>query len=411
MNTIYECVCGLDVHKASVQACVRRVKDGQVTQEDRSFGTMTQDLLALSDWLAAEGVSHVAMESTGVYWKPIYNLLESRFTILLVNAKHVKHVPGRKTDVKDSQWLAQLLGCGLLTGSFVPDLPQRELRDLTRHRTQLVHQRTAVANRIHKTLEDANIKLGGVASDVLGVSGRAMLRALIDGRQTPSQTADLARMRMRKNIPDLRLALQGHVRPHHRFLLAELLDQLEDLEHRVARFGQRIEDLSGPFATAIEAVTQLPGFDRRSAQNVIAEIGADMSRFPTAGHLASWAKMCPGNHQSGGKRKSGATTQGSRWLRSALVQSAWAASHTKDSYFRSYFRRLASRRGKKKALIAVGHSLLTTIYHVLKTGRPYADLGVNYFEKLDEQRIVHSHVRRLETLGYTVTLTRPEEAA
>lgn len=411
MDVIYECVCGLDVHSGSVQACVRRLKAGRVTQEVRSFGTMTRDILALADWLAAEGVSHVAMESTGVYWKPIYNLLEDRFTVLLVNARHVKHVPGRKTDVKDCQWLAQLLQCGLLKASFVPDRPQREMRDLTRHRAQLVAERAAVANRIHKTLEDANIKLGLVASDILGASGRDMLRALIAGDQTPGQMAELARLKMRCKIPELRLALDGHVTEHHRFVLAELMDQIDDLEGRIERFSRRIEEISGPFAAAIAVVAQLPGFDQRSAEVVVAEIGKDMTRFPTDHHLPAWAGICPGSNESGGKRKSGKTTKGSRWLRATLVQAAWAATHTKNSYFRAQYRRLVGRRGKKRALVAVAHSLLIVIYHVLLTGRPYQDLGVDYFDKLDAHNIVKSHVRRLESLGYKVTLAPCEQVA
>jgi transposase len=411
MDVIYESVCGLDVHSGSVQACLRRLKAGRVESEVRSFGTMTRDLLSLGDWLAAEGVTHVAMESTGVYWKPIYNVLEGRFTVLLVNAKHVKHVPGRKTDVKDCQWLAQLLQCGLLRGSFVPDRPQREMRDLTRHRAQLVAQRGAVSQRIQKTLEDANIKLALVASDILGVSGRDMLRALIGGQQTPDKMAELARRRMRQRIPDLRLALQGHVTDHHRFVLAELLDQVEDLERRIERFSHRIEEISGPFAKAIQTVAELPGFDTRSAQNLVAEIGTDMDRFPTDDHLAAWAGICPGSHETGGKRKSGKTTKGSRWLRATLVQSAWAATRTKKSYFRAQYRRLAGRRGKKRALVAVGHSLLVVIYHVLKTGCAFRDLGVDYFDRLDQDRIVKTHVRRLESLGFTVTLAACKPAA
>jgi transposase len=326
MESIYDCVCGLDVHSGSVQACVRRLKAGRIEQEVRSFGTMTRDILALADWLTVEGVTHVAMESTGVYWKPIHNILEGRFELLLVNAQHIKHVPGRKTDVKDCQWLAQLLQCGLLKGSFVPDRPQREMRDLMRHRSQLVGQHSAVANRIQKTLEDANIKLGLVASDVLGVSGRAMLRAMIKGEQSPERIADLARQKLRAKIPELRVALQGHVTAHHRFVLGELLDQLEDIERRIERFTQRIQEISGPFAVAIEVIAELPGFDQKSAQNVVAEIGTDMSHFPSDDHLASWAGICPGSNESGGKRKSGKTTKGSRWLRVALVQGAWAAS-------------------------------------------------------------------------------------
>lgn len=411
MEVIFERVCGLDVHSASVQACVRRLSGRQVQQEVRSFGTMTRDILAMADWLASEGVTHVAMESTGVYWKPIYNLLEGRFTILLVNAKHVKHVPGRKTDVKDCQWLAQLLQCGLLRGSFVPDRPQRELRDLTRHRAQLVAQVSAVTNRIHKTLEDTNIKLGLVASDILGVSGRAMIQSLIDGGQTPAQMADLARQKMRAKIPQLREALVGNVTDHHRFVLAELMDQLRDLESRIERFSRRIEEISVPFAPAIQRIAELPGFDARTAQVLISEIGNDMTRFPTEHHLSSWAGICPGNNESGGKRKSGRTTKGSRWLRTTLVQAAWAASHTKNSYFRAQYRRLAGKRGKKRALVAVAHSLLVVVYHVLLTGRPFEDLGVAYFDKLDAARIVKSHVRRLESLGYKVTLAAPQQAA
>lgn len=412
MEAMYECVCGMDVHSGSIQACVRRVRTARrINQDVRSFGTLTRDILAWADWLVTEGGTPVTMESTGVYWKPLDNLWEGRFTILLVNAKHVKHVPGRKTDVQDCQWLAQLLQCGLLRGSFVPERPQRDLRDLTRQRAQLVHHRAAGANRIHQTLEDANIKVGLVASDVLGASGRAMLRALIADTQTPDQMADLARGRLRRKRPALQWALQGQVTAHHRFLLAELLDQVDDLERRIERFTRRIEEVGGPLAAAIQTVAALPGFDQRSAQNVVAETGADMTRFPTDDHLASWAGICPGSHESAGKRKSGKTTKGSRWLRAALVQAAWAASHTKASYFGAQYRRLVGRRGKKRALVAVAHSLLVVTYHVLRTGRPYQDLGADYFEKLDATRIVTSHVRRLERLGYAVTLAPLAEAA
>ena len=413
MEILHERVCGLDVHKASIQACVRRMAPGgSVVSEVRTFGTMTRELLALADWLTDEGVTHVAMESTGVYWQPIYNIFEGRFgEVMVVNARHVKNVPGRKTDVKDCQWLAQLLQCGLLRGSLIPDRPRRELRDLTRQRTQLVNQRAAVINRIHKVLEDANIKLGCVASDVVGVSGRAMLRAMLEGQSSPQQMAQLARRKMRRNIPALEQALEGHVTDHHRFMLTELLDQMDDLERRIDRWSVRIEELCRPFEAQIKAMDAIPGFDIRGAQNVIAEIGTDMSRFPTASHLASWAGMCPGNHKTGGRSKSGKTTQGSQWLRTVLTQAAQAARKTKKSYFRAQYNRLSRKRGGKKATIAVGHSLLTTIWHVLKTGRPYADLGVDYFDKLDEARIVASHVRRLQHLGYTVITTKTDQAA
>jgi len=405
MELIYAICCGLDVHKRSIQACLRRLgPDGRLHQETRSFGTMTRDILEMADWLAAAGVTHVAMESTGVYWKPIYNLLEGRFTVLLVNAKHVKHVPGRKTDVKDCQWLAQLLQAGLLKGSFIPDRPQRELRELTRHRTQLVAEKTRASNRIQKILEDANIKLASVASDILGASGRDMLRALIRGETDSTKIADLARRQLRSKIPQLRPALEGKVTEHHRFVLGELLDHLEYLEGQIERFTRRIEEVSRPFAPAIARVATLPGFDQRSAQNVVAEFGADMEVFPSVQHLASWAGVCPGSNESGGKRKSGKTTKGNRWLRTALVQAAWAATCKKDSYFQAQYRRLAARRGKKRAILAVAHSLLTVIYHMLKNGSTYQELGGDYFDKLNKNRLLPYFVRRLKDLGYQVSL-------
>jgi transposase len=405
MEPIYTSCCGLDVHKRSVQACVRRLREhGSIHQETRTFGTMTRDILEMADWLAAEGVTHVALESTGVYWKPIYNLLEGRFTLLLVNAKHVKHVPGRKTDVKDCQWLAQLLQCGLLKGSFIPERPQRELRDLTRHRSQLVAEKTRVANRIQQVLEDANIKLGTVATDILGVSGRDMLRALIAGGKTPQEMAGLARRQLRAKLPQLGLALEGHFTDHHGFMLKGLMDHLEYLEQQIEQFSTRIEEVSRPFAAALEAVASLPGFDQRSAQNVVAEMGADMAPFPSEHHLSSWAGVCPGSNESGGKRKSGKTTKGNRWLRTALVQAAWAAIRKKDSYFQAQYRRLAPRRGKKRAALAVAHSLLVVIFHMLKTGSSYKELGGGYFDKLNQKRLVPYFLKRLTDLGYQVTL-------
>lgn len=405
MEFIYTKCCGLDVHKRSVAACVRRLEtDGALHQETRTFGTMTRDILEMADWLAAEGATHVAMESTGVFWKPIYNLLEGCFTLLLVNARHVKHVPGRKTDVQDCQWLAQLLQCGLLKASFIPPRPQRELRDLTRHRTQLVAERARVANRIHKVLEDANIKLGAVATDILGVSGRDMLRALIAGEQDAKKLADLARRQLRSKLPELTVALEGRLTEHHRFVLGELLAHLEYLERQIERFGERIQAVSGPFIPAQQMVASLPGFDQRSAENVLAEIGADMAQFPSEHHLSSWAGVCPGNHESAGKRQRGTTTQGNKWLRTALVQAAWAATRKKDSYFQAQYRRLAARRGKKRAILAVAHSLLVVIYHMLKTGSNYQDLGGDYFDKLNKNRLVPYLLRRFKDLGFQVTL-------
>jgi len=411
MEALFRCCAGLDVHSKTVAACVRRMDDmGKIHVEIRTFGTMTRDLLALSDWLIAEGVSHVAMESTGVFWKPVFNILEEHFKILLVNARHVKNVPGRKTDVKDCEWIAQLLQCGLLRGSFIPPRTQRELRDLTRMRTRLTQQMASVANRIHKVLEDTNIKLGVVATDVLGVSGRKMITALIEGETDPGKMADMARGRLREKIPLLQQALLGKVTEHHQFLLKALMDQLIYLESQIERFSQRIDEASRPFEKAITALIPIPGFDRVSAQNVIAEIGPDMKPFPTAAHLCSWAKVCPGNNESAGKRKSGATGHGNRWLETILVQISWAASHKKGSYPQAQYRRLAGKRGKKRAIVAVAHSLLTIAYCILKYETEYKDLGADHFDRISRDRIRRYHIKRLESLGYSVELTQQEAA-
>ncbi|MBM4285630.1 MAG: IS110 family transposase [Deltaproteobacteria bacterium] len=409
MELLYQHCGGLDVHKRTITACVRLLReDGSIQQETRTFGTMTRDLLELADWLTAADVTHVALESTGSYWKPVYNILEGKFTLVLVNARHVKHVPGRKTDVQDCQWLAQLLQAGLLRGSFIPPRPQRELRDLTRHRSQLVAEKNRVANRIQKILEDANIKLASVATDILGASGRDMLRALIRGETDCEKMADLARRQLRTKIPQLRPALEGQVTDHHRFMLGELLNHLEYLESRIEEFSRRIEEVSRPFAPAMAKVATLPGFDQRSAQNVVAEIGADMDVFPSAPHLASWAGVCPGNNESAGKRKSGRTTKGNRWLRAALSQAAWSAARKKDSYFQAQYRRLTGRRGKKRAIVAVAHSLLTIIYHMLTNASDYRELGGGYLDKRNAHRLLPKLLRRIRDMGYQVTL---QEAA
>jgi transposase len=413
MDILYSVCAGLDVHKDTVVACVRRLDaKGKVQRQTRTFGTMTIQLLALVDWLTEQGVTHVAMESTGVYWKPIWNLLEGQFDVLLVNAQHLKQVPGRKTDVQDAEWIAQLLQHGLLRGSFVPATPQRELRELTRQRRQLIQAKASVANRIQKVLEDANIKLGSVATDVLGVSGRDMLRALIAGEDDAEKLADLARRRLRAKLPQLQLALKGRVTAHHRFLLKLLLEEVEQHEAWIARLSERIvEVLPAPFAEAVQRLATIPGIDERAAENILAEIGTDMDQFPNAGHLASWTGMCSGNRESAGKRQSGRTTKGNRWLRATLVQVAWAASHTKNTYLAAQYHRLAGRRGKKRALVALGHTLLVIIYHVLRDQTSYRELGPDYFDRLETDRLTRTLVRRLERLGHKVTLQPQEPAA
>lgn len=410
---VHTACCGIDVHKETVVACVRRTgPKGNVSNEVRTFATTTRGLLELGDWLADGNVTAAAMESTGVYWKPVWNLLEGRATrdgqviaLMLVNARHMQNVPGRKTDVKDCQWIAQLLAAGLLSPSFVPQRPQRDLRDLTRQRVQLIQDKTRVANRLQKILEDANIKLSSVASDVLGVSGREMLQALIEGKMTPAQMAELARRKMRVKIPQLTEALSGGVTEHHRFMFKTLLDQVEYLEGQIKSFDTRIEAVMSPLELeAVARIDEIPGFDHRAAENVLAEIGVDMGRFPTSGHLASWAGMCPGNNESAGKRRSGRMNEGDKWLKRTLNQTGWAASRKKNSYFQAQHRRLSKRRGPKRAIMAVGHSQLCVIYEMLKHGTCFADLGGDFFERRSSDQIKNQMVGRLERLGYKVTL-------
>jgi transposase len=413
VDILHRCCAGIDVHKQVVVVCVRKLSHGgSVRQEVRSFRTETNALLAMADWLTDEQVSHVVMESTGVYWKPIWNLLDGLFVLQLVNAEHVKKVPGRKTDVKDSQWLAELLQHGLLKPSFVPARPVRQLRDLTRQRVQLVRQKVQVANRIQKTLEDCNIKLSSVASDVLGASGRDMIRAIIAGENDPITLADLARQRLRKKIPQLQEALCGEIADHHRFLLGMLMRQVEFLEAQIAELSARIEEvLPAPFVQAIERLDTIPGIDRRGAENILAEVGVDMGQFPSAAHLASWVGMSPGNNESAGKRRSGRTTKGNRWLRVVLVQCAWAAARSKGTYLKQLYGRLAGRRGTKRALVAVGHRLLQIVYNVLSKGQSYRELGEDYQDKQqDKQRLARRLLKRLEKLGVKVTVHEQQEA-
>jgi transposase len=405
MDRINPRCAGLDVHKDTVWVCIR--VDGRSSVE--RFGTSTRELLRLGDRLEEAGVTVAAMESTGVYWQPVWNLLEDRVELMLVNARHIKQVPGRKTDVKDCQWIGELLEHGLLKPSFVPGPHQRDLRDLTRQRKQLLGDRARVVNRVHKTLETANVKLGSVATDVTGKSGRAILDALAEGKLTPGQMAELVHKRMEAKKPALREALDGRMTAHHRFMLRQLLDQIDHLDRQVEQFDARIEEVMSPLEQeAVKRLDAVPGFDRRSGQVVVAEVGTDMTRFPSAHHLASWAGVCPGNNQSGGRRRDGRTRHANNWLKGALTQAAWGAGRTRRSYFSAQHRRLATRRGAKRATVAVAHSLLVTAYHVLKDGRAYEDLGSGYFEKQpDPQRQASKMVRQLENLGYKVELTRP----
>jgi transposase len=405
MDRQLERCCGLDVHKETIAACVRLGgRSGHATQQVQTFRTTAADLVVLHDWLAAQGVTHVAMESTGVYWKPVFYALESDFTCLLVNAAHIKQVPGRKTDVQDCVWIAQLLEHGLLRGSFVPPVPIRELRDLTRYRKALIQDRTRVANRLHKALEDAGVKLASVASDILGVSGRAMLQALAEGTTDPVLLADLARGRLRGKLPALRAALAGRFRPHHGFLVGQLLAHLDYLDEAIATLSAEIESRLSPLADQLTRLDSIPGINRRTAEVIIAEVGVDMSAFPTAAHLASWAALCPGNNESAGKHKSGRTRKGNRWLRTALIEAAAGASRAKDSALQARFRRVLRHRGPKKAVVALAHTLLRIAYHVLANGTVYRELGGDYHDRQHHQRVTRRAIQLLQRQGYRVTL-------
>jgi transposase len=405
MDVLYERCCGLDVHKKLVVACVILTpQDGEPERIIHSFGTMTDDLLKLADWLAACGVSHVAMESTGVYWQPIWNLLEDRFTLLLVNAQHVHQVPGHKTDVRDCEWLADLLRHGLLRGSFVPARPQRELRELVRYRTALVRQRAQVTNRVQKTLEGANIKLASVATNVIGVSGRAMLAGLAKGETDPALLAQHARGRMQRKRQELESALCGRMGPHQQFLLQEQLALVNSLDASIQRVNDEIARRLQPHTEILERLDEIPGIGPRIIQIILAEIGPDLTRFPSAAHLASWAGLCPGNHESAGHQRTGRTRKGNPWLRTALVEAAQAAARVKHSYLGAQFRRLAARRGLKRALVAVAHSLLGIIYALLTRQSAYTDLGAGYFDERDRHHTSQRLVARLERLGFRVNL-------
>ncbi len=405
MEVLYRCCCGLDVHAQTVVACL--IKDGK--KQTRTFATMTDELLVLLDWLSAEGCTHVAIESTGVYWKPVFNLLEGVLEVVLVNARHVKAVPGRKTDVRDCEWLADLLRHGLLKASFIPPLEIRELRELTRYRQTLVREQASVANRVQRIIESGNIKLGQVASNALGVSGRLMLRALCEGETDGAKLAALARGQLKKKESELQRALTGRLSPAQRFVLRELLDRYDELEAAFSRASEQLKrevaKCDDPFVSeAVELLQTIPGVGLRVAEVIVSEIGVDMRRFPSDGHLASWAGVCPGSNESGGKRRSGRTTKGSIYLRNALVQAAWAATHTKETYLAAQYKRLVKHKGKNRALVAVGHSILVIIYHVLLRKESYGELGGDYFDKRNVEVQRNRLVRQLERLGMKVTL-------
>ena len=405
MQVLYRCCCGLDVHAKTVVACL--IRDGK--KQTRTFSTMTDDLLALSDWLTAAECTHAAVESTGVYWKPVFNILESSLEVVLVNARHAKAVPGRKTDVRDCEWLADLLRHGLLRPSFIPPPEIRELRELTRYRQTLVREQTALANRVQKLIESANIKLGQVATDVLGVSGRLILRALADGETDAGRLAELARGRLRRKGVELRRSLEGRLTKSQRFVLSELLHRLDEVGAAILRVNEQIDaevrECRDPFvAEAVTLLQTIPGVGARVAEVLASEMGVDMTRFPTDSHLASWAGMCPGNNESAGKRLSGKTNKGSTHLRDALVQAAWAASHTKQTYLAAQYRRLVRRKGQKRALVAVGHSILVIAYHILQRRVGYRELGGDYFDRQHTEGIQRHLIRRLEKLGLKVTV-------
>ena len=405
MEVVYRHCAGLDVHKKVVVAAIIVLDAlGKLYRETRSFGTMTGDLLELSDWLLSWGVTHVAMESTGEYWKPVYNILENNFELLLINAQHIKAVPGRKTDVNDAEWIAELLRHGLLRASFVPPLGQRELRELTRYRSTFVRERATLVNRVQKVLESANIKLASVATDVMGVSGGAMLEGIVGGQATPEEMAELAKGRMREKRAELAKALSGRVKPHHRFVLTELLCQIDNLDEAVEHFNAQIEEYCRPFEQAVTLLDTIPGVGPETAQVIVAEIGVDMSHFPSANHLAAWAGVAPGNYESAGKRKSGRMRQGNKALKTALTQAAHAAARTKDTYLAAQAQHLTGRRGKKRAIMAVAHSILVIAYHLIQRQEPYRELGGNYFDELRPAATAKRLVKRLERLGYQVSL-------
>ena len=408
MDLLYARCAGLDVHKATVVACVRMPgpRPDARHAETQTFATTLRGLEALAAWLTAHGVTHVAMESTGVYWRPVFAVLEGTVQVQLVNARHVKMLPGRKTDVRDCEWLAQLLECGLLRGSFIPPAAVRDLRDLTRLRKALIRERGHHVNRIAKTLELANIKLGSVVTDIMGKTGRAILQALSAGLDDPEQLAACAQGLLRKKQAALREAVEGRLTPHYAFLLQQHLALIDTLDAHITTLDARIEAAMAPFAEAAALMQTMPGVATRAAEAILAETGMDMSPFPTAAHFASWARLCPGNHESAGKRRPTTTGKGATWLRATLQEAAWAAVRTKKSYYRALYYRLKARGGPKKAIVAVQHAMLVALWHMLKRRVPHQDLGADYFAQRNTERTLRHHVRRLEQLGYQVLLAK-----
>jgi transposase len=408
MDEVYSHCAGLDVHKHSVVACVRTPAGEQV----RSFKTMTADLLALADWLRQQQVTHVAMESTGVYWKPIFNILEGEFEVRLVNAKHIKFVPGRKTDVKDAEWIAQLLQYGLLKASFIPEAPQRELRELTRYRSHLIQERTSEVNRLHKVLEDANLKRSSVATDVLGVSGREMLTVIIAGKDDPSALAQLAKGRLRPKIAELERALTGRVKDSHRLLLKLHLEHIDELNVKLEQLEPEISKLLAPFDQddLLARLQTIPGGGLKTAQVIIAEVATDMTRFASPGHLAAWAGLTPGKNESAGRNRSARTNKANRYLKTALVEAANSLTRSHNSFLAARLHRLKARRGQKRAAVAVARSTLEIVYHLIQRGGVYVDLGVNYHDQRQKDKVQQRLVRRLEDLGFQVSL-EPRAAA
>lgn len=412
MEVVYRSCCGIDVHKQFLVACLLVIDEtGQQHKELRRFSTMTGDLLTCIDWLKAAQCRAIAMESTGVYWKSPWNLMEEHFEIvMIVNAEHMKRVPGRKTDKKDAEWIAELLQLGLLKPSFIPSRPQRELRDLTRLRTTMIGERTRLVNRLHKTLEDTNMKLSSVLTDIMGQTGQHILAALISGEEDPAVLADLALRRAASKRDTLALALRGRVSDHHRLLLRELLEMIQFHDQTISRLDQEMGERLRPYDPLIQQLDAIPGCSRRVIEILFAEVGWDLSAFPDAAHLASWVGICPGNNESGGKRFSGRIRKGNRWVKPILVQAAQAAARTKNTYLSAQYHQIAARRGNNRAAVAVGHSILVTYYHMLKTGQSYQEKGGDYFSELDRQRVERRAISQLKRLGYQVTLTTAQTA-